>query len=505
MVGYREKAGKRGHEGWDLANPWTFGADHAMSLARRWPGSPGLLRGKRQLRALVPYAEIFGGLGLLVLLDFLLFPGSPGYANVDPHPYWLVVIPIAARYGSLPGYAAGALCALVYLLFAAGRGSFGDLLEMRTLLEPILFFVGGAALGELREAHKRAHLDLARRYDELEENVQDLAERYLASMELSRELERRIVEQTSTVTTLYGAARALDGLDARALAPAVLELAESFVDATASSLYLRREGKFLLEATRPANLQRPEELDVTQGLAAVVVGERRPATVRELLAEATPAQIMRGGAIMGAPLLSEDREVMGVILIERMPFLRFTSASAKLFALLGDWASGAFQRALRFQRTRDRNVEDELTGAYNYAYVLKRLGEEVERSRLYDLPLSVLALRVEGYPRIPPVRLPGVLRTLSLVFRQGTRSIDVLGQHTDAGSFVILLPHLTLEEASAAGERLRREIEAFDFKPFDDDSPLRVTPGAAGYGGQTPEQLVAEAIQAMETADEESP
>ncbi|ABG05583.1 diguanylate cyclase [Rubrobacter xylanophilus DSM 9941] len=466
---------------------------------------PALLRrggpaGKRPARA-VAYAETLAALALLVGAGLLLQPQNPGFAGVSPHPFWLVVIPIAALHGSPPGYVAGAASALAYLgLAALQAGSVTDpaLLRPGLLAEPVLFLVAGGALGELRQAQRRREEALLRRQEALEGDLQDLAQRYLASVELARELERRIVDQTSTVTTLYEAAKALERLEVEELPPAVLELASSFVDVEACSLYLLRDGSFVLEAGRPEGAPRPRQLDVGGGLPAIVASEKRLATVHELLAEPTPGRLARQPMLMAAPILDADGEVAGMLVAERMPFLRFTPAAARLFSLLGDWASGAFQRALRFRQTRDRNIEDDLTGAYNHAYLLKRAEEEVFRSRTYGVPLSLLALRAEDHERIPPVRLPGVLRTLSLVFRHHIRPVDVLGRHEEEGTFLLLLPHLGAEEAGELAERLRREVEGFGFRPFEeDDRTLRLRTGRATLSGKTggAEGLVEEAVR----------
>ncbi len=459
----------------------------------------GVLSGGTQSLA---YAEIALGLAVLVTASLLFFPEDPGFLTVAPHPFWVVVLAIAARYGALPGYAAGVASAAVYLALAVWQaGSFAeaDLLSARVLAEPVLFLLVGASLGELREARKREHLRLARRYDELEENVRDLAQRYLASMELSRELERRIVTQTATVTTLYGAAKALEGLEVEELEPAVLELVASFIEADACSLYLRREGRFVLAASLPARSGRPEELDTSRGLPAVVMAGKRAATVREIVAEVSPMEFRRQRILMAAPLLSEDREVMGLLVVEKMPFLRFTPTAVRLFALLADWASSAFQRALRFRQTRDRNIEDELTGAYSYAYTTKRIEEEFLRARRYGLPLALLAVRVAGHGEIEPVKLPGVLRVLSLVFRHNIRSFDVLGKHSSEDTFLLLLTHTTPDGARSVAARLEREVAAFGFRPFDDDRELRIVAGLASLSEDvsSPDDLVQRTADAL--------
>jgi GGDEF domain-containing protein len=198
------------------------------------------------------------------------------------------------------------------------------------------------------------------------------------------------------------------------------------------------------------------------------------------MAEATPSEIMTQPLLMATPLLGQSGEVIGIITVERMPFLRFTPTAVKLFTLLGDWATTAFQTAMRFQETRDRNVSDELTGAYNFSYITKRLAQEVDRARQYGLPLTLVGLRVEQHDAIPPVKLPMILQTLGFVFRQHIRPIDILGKGATDDTFLVVLPHVTEAEGQALAERVRGEIEAFGFQPFDDERTLQVRVALVG-------------------------
>ena len=450
------------------------------------------------------YGETVAGLAILVALNLLFFRNNWGYFDANPHPFWLVVIPVAARYGALPGYSAGFLSASVYFLLIATqpRSVFAvDILSTRAMLNPVLFIIVGGALGELREAQKRAHTTLAAKYDDVQVALQDLAQRYLGAIEINRELERRIVSQTSTVTTLYHAAKALDQLDIEELSPSVLELTTSFIEAEACSLYLRKDGKLVLKAARPANVEfgRPGELDTRQGMIGIAVAEKRTVTVRDVLTEATPAQIMGQRLLMATPILGENQDVLGVLAVERMPFLRFTPTAVRLFTLLGDWASSAFQTALRFQQTQDRNVEDPLTGAYSFSYMMKRLHEEIVRARSYGFPLTLLALRIERYDAVPRVKVPSLLQTLGFIFRRHIRPMDMLGKYATEDIFLIALPHVAADEGRALALRIQQELEQFGFQPFDTGERLQVTVSVAGgiQGVGGPEELVERAIQGI--------
>ncbi len=451
------------------------------------------------------YVEMAIGLGLIVAINLLLFRDENwGFFDVNPHPFWLVIIPIAARYGAAPGYAVGGLAALLYILLLVlqPRSIFAvDVLSTQAALPPVLFLVVGAALGELRESQKRSQKDLALRYDLMEADLEDVAQRYLAAVEINREMQRRIVSQTATVTTLYQAAKALDQLEIEQLCPAILELVATFVEADACSLYLREDGKFVLTDARPeqSDFQRPRELDTQRGIPAIVLSEQRTVTIRDVFTAASPTQIAREPLLIATPLVGQNHEVIGILTVERMPFLRLTPSAVKLFSLLGDWASSAFQTALQFQQTRDRNIVDELTGAYSASYITKRLSEELARARMYALPLSVLAIRIDRYAAIPSIRLPSVLQALSVVFHRYIREIDVLGKLTTDDGFIVLLPQLSAEEGQAVGERIRREIDAFAFQPFDTEQTLSVSVAVASLGPDVaaPDDLIDKAQRSL--------
>ena len=70
--------------------------------------------------------------------------------------------------------------------------------------------------------------------------------------------------------------------------------------------------------------------------------------------------------------------------------------------------------------------------------------------------------------------MPNVLSVLGDVFRHNLGRNDLLGRHSDGSSFVIIFPHRHRDDAGAVIDGLTREIEAFGFKPYMDDEPLRL-------------------------------
>src|SRR5438874_8856294 len=88
-------------------------ADLRASLQNTLPMTFGRVYGGNLRAAIaetqpVAFVEMAVGYTAIVLLNLLFFRRDNwGFFDTNPHPFWLVIIPIAARYGALPGYAAG--------------------------------------------------------------------------------------------------------------------------------------------------------------------------------------------------------------------------------------------------------------------------------------------------------------------------------------------------------------------------------------------------------------
>jgi len=92
--------------------------------------------------------EILIGVCLLLFINWIWVGENLGFAGVSPNPYWIVVIFIAARYGSLQGFSAGVICSLALLgsvsygMFAGGEVDLG-LLPYKVIQLCALFVLVG--------------------------------------------------------------------------------------------------------------------------------------------------------------------------------------------------------------------------------------------------------------------------------------------------------------------------------------------------------------------------
>src|SRR5919199_5380839 len=89
--------------------PTGWGGPLLLSFRRIYGGN---LRAALRDTQPVAYAEIVIGLAVLVAINLLFFrTDNWGFFDANPHPFWLIILPIAVRYGALPAYVAGLLSA----------------------------------------------------------------------------------------------------------------------------------------------------------------------------------------------------------------------------------------------------------------------------------------------------------------------------------------------------------------------------------------------------------
>jgi len=161
------------------------------------------------------------------------------------------------------------------------------------------------------------------------------------------------------------------------------------------------------------------------------------------------------------------------------------------FALLVTIVSLQTARDVRRMATlEEQSITDALMGVYNRRHLERRLEEEVEKARRYQLPLSALLLDLDHFKQVNDVHGHAVgdrvLNALGELMLDAVRKSDIVTRY-GGEEILVLAPHTSLAEACLLGERLRRAIESKPLAPATktkDGRPLHVTAsiGVAALG-----------------------
>jgi len=128
---------------------------------------------------------------------------------------------------------------------------------------------------------------------------------------------------------------------------------------------------------------------------------------------------------------------------------------------------------------------DDLTGVANKRWLRRRLPQEVERARVYSLPLSVLMVDVDDFKEINDRHGHTVgdvvLSELCGAVREILRPPDFFARF-GGDEFAVILPHTDIQGARAAAERILHRVRSVAIAG-DEEETIRcsVSIGAADF------------------------
>lgn len=134
---------------------------------------------------------------------------------------------------------------------------------------------------------------------------------------------------------------------------------------------------------------------------------------------------------------------------------------------------------------------DELTTLYNRREINRRFADEVERSRRYGQPLSLLLLDVDHFKSInDKFGHPAgdeVLRSVAYRIRDCVRSVDIAGRF-GGEEFAIILPNTDRDGAFMIAERVRQGISGEPFELTNESNETLTVPITISIGVSSTEK-----------------
>jgi len=269
--------------------------------------------------------------GVAATLGIAALCGVPylGLAVLDPHPVWLVVLILAARYGTR---GLSIALAVAWGGLAIANGSEGPARALDTLAMPIELgaLAGTVLVGWIASGNERRERALAAKTAELERRAAADATTIGDLRRAALALRARNDRLDLSLTFLRNVARRLHGGDAEAAAQAALELITARIGARAASVDMLVGGEL-----RPLAETGIWNRDAQDRTALAALSGRRPLRALELeLAEGGP-----GDSDIAAPVSDETGVVRGVIAARGIPGGGASMAALRDLAVIADWAS----------------------------------------------------------------------------------------------------------------------------------------------------------------------
>jgi diguanylate cyclase (GGDEF)-like protein len=184
-----------------------------------------------------------------------------------------------------------------------------------------------------------------------------------------------------------------------------------------------------------------------------------------------------------AAILQIENRTAGLLLLMRdAPFDETDAQLLEIFAAQVAMLLGHLSAREQIQNLADT---DDLTGIWNKRYFRRHLPQEIERARVYSLPLSLLMFDVDDFKEINDSlgHTIGdvVLSELCGAVRETLRPPDLFARF-GGDEFALILPHTDLGGACAVAQRILNEVRALTI-PTDEEGSVRcsISLGVANY------------------------
>ncbi len=252
-------------------------------------------------------------------------------------------------------------------------------------------------------------------------------------------------------------------------------------------------------------------VELGEGISGLVAATREPVVLDDVSRDARYlafwGHAKREGSLGAVPILHQQR-LLGVLTCTRDREAPITDMQLNLLCAIADNTALAIRNAQLFERMRELSTHDELTGLANRRLFRHQLGQEIDRARRFQKPLSLVAIDIDHFKQLNdrnghPTG-DAALRSVAALLESRVRKVDTVAR-VGGEEFMLLLPRADASEAALVAEKLREAV-ASSLLPGSSEQPegrLTVSLGVAELGSaddEAGESLVARADRALYAA-----
>lgn len=192
----------------------------------------------------------------------------------------------------------------------------------------------------------------------------------------------------------------------------------------------------------------------------------------------------------------------GGIILESKQANNYTKQDLDLLTFFCNSFNRASQALSKYQKTKTLGTVDSLTQLYNRRAFIDNLKREIERARRYDSTLTLLVLDIDDFKDANDIHGHPfgdfVLEKIARVLLGSVRSIDTIARY-GGEKFTIILVNADKNDCIDTAERIRSNIENFQFKNSDGEHDITVSIGFASFprDGENYKDIFANADKAM--------
>lgn len=406
--------------------------------------------------------EMILGLLILVLIDQFVGPAN-AFMQVQPHPFWIVIVLIAAQYGVNEAIAATVLSTLVFLFFAdwpvqeAGQDMFDYYYQL--LLNPILWLIGSLLIGALAERHLRKIVHLTKSVEDAHQREETISESYTFVKDRKENLEVQLTGKLTSSIKAYQAAKAIETLNPKDVLRGVEDLISAILGPQKFSVYTLQDGKLSANVlhgwTQEDNFS--SEITSSDSLYQLVAGQHETVCI----ANADHEAVLHHHGVLAGPIMDPDkRNVIGMLKIEQLDFGHLGLQTIETFKALCDWVGASLINAEYYQTVKEESVINPEHNLMTSNYFKRQSDYLTSLAKRVGFDLSLIVVRLADAEKMQDGDRLNVARQLAAAVHKALRTVDLAFEYQGTGEeYSLLLPATSQQGANVVRDKIAKELD----------------------------------------------
>jgi diguanylate cyclase (GGDEF)-like protein len=304
----------------------------------------------------------------------------------------------------------------------------------------------------------------------------------------------------------HDVARALtSSLDLDSILRAIMLQMEQFFEPESWSLLIvddqQKNLYYAVEAGK-SSADRNLRVGMGEAIAGWVAQHGEPVIVSEPGTDPRFGQLSPVRSVICIPLRSRE-QTLGVIELLNYRESSLTAQTMAFLQVLCDYAAIAIQNVRAVERIQELTITDDCTGLFNSRHLFAVTDSELERSRRFNFPFSLIFIDLDHFKRVNDLHghLAGsrLLGEIARTIKHNVRGIDSAFRY-GGDEFIVLLPQTGKDAALEVTQRLLSAVRDTKYLLTEGlEVRIMASFGVAAYpeDGNTIQEIISEADQMM--------
>jgi diguanylate cyclase (GGDEF)-like protein len=294
---------------------------------------------------------------------------------------------------------------------------------------------------------------------------------------MSEELLLQLQEKIRELDAVNAIGRTLTAsLDLRDVLQTIMAQLNNLLKPTASSLLLRdlQTSELVFEVAQGENAERIVGLRLKgdEGIAGWTASRGESVLVPDVAKDPRFASrfdslsLVKTQSVLAVPLLIRGRTLGVIELMNGLVDRPFQPDDVGLVTMLAEFAAIAIDNARSYRQVEELTIIDEHTKLFNSRYLSRALRTEVERSRRFHHPVSLIFFDLDHFKNVNDsyghAAGTALLAEVGDLLTGSLRTIDVPARY-GGDEFVVVLPETLKKAAVDAAARLQSALSRYVF------------------------------------------